>query len=75
MRVVLLMATTWDMEEVRDLVIPLVILRDAIHKAAYIQPTAVMLPLSLVPGMETVFGLPIVRGDRTALLYEPPRRV
>lgn len=59
--------------EVRDAVIPLMILRDDIDMRTAIRPTAVMLPLSLAPKATVVFGLPIIRGDRTALIYEPPQ--
>lgn len=59
--------------ELREALTPLLSLMFDIEKHTVIRPTAIMLPLSLVPDAEKVFGLPVIRGDRTALIYEPPR--
>lgn len=47
------------------------VLRGQIEAATRMRPTAVMLPLSLFPGVEEFYGLPVYRGDRVALIYEP----
>jgi hypothetical protein len=62
-----------EMLDVRDAVLPLVYLQHQIERDTRIKPTAVMLPLSLAPEAHTVWGLPVIRGDRTALIYAPPR--
>ena len=58
---------------IRDAVLPLVFLQHQVERDARLKPTAVMLPVSLAPEARTVWGLPVIRGDRTALIYEPPR--
>ena len=52
-------------------VAPLAALQHDIESATALKPTAMMLPLSVFPGVDEIRGLPVVRGDRTALLYEP----
>jgi hypothetical protein len=61
----------WDAQEVFEALGPVLALEHSIRRATRMVPTAVMLPLSLLPGLDEVKGLPVVRGDRTALLYEP----
>lgn len=63
----------WQQEELREAVVPLLVLGRDIEKHTMIRPTAVMLPLSLAPDATKVFGLPVIRGDRAALIYEPQR--
>lgn len=59
-------------DDVTEYVVPLLILRETIDKGCWLQPTAIMLPLSLLSGVEQIYGLTVVRGDRCALLYEAP---
>ena len=63
----------WDMEELREVIVPLLVLRDTIRRDTNLQPTAMMLPLSLAPNIDTAWGIPVMRGDRAALIYEPVR--
>ena len=60
-----------DTQEVIETVGPLMALRHTVEAHTALRPTAIMLPLSLLRGVEEVYGLPVVRGDRTALIYEP----
>lgn len=57
------------MMQVREIVMPLMIMRDDIYERTMLRPTAIMLPLGLVPESATVFGLDVVPGDRAALMY------
>lgn len=63
----------FESTEIMETIGPCVVLRDDINRHMYLQPTAIMLPLSLYPDIEAVFGLPVYRGDRVALIYEPPK--
>lgn len=66
-----------DREEYRLLmeeVAPVLALEHSIRTHTALQPTALMLPLSLFPDVEMLANLPVVRGDRTALIYEPVKR-
>jgi len=62
---------------IREAVLPLMALADTIDKMTRLRPTAVMLPKALllsVPLTEpTVLGVPVIEGDRAALIFEPPR--
>jgi hypothetical protein len=49
---------------------PLLKLEHEIRRSTALRPTAVMLP-GPVPDDSVLLGLPVVAGDRTALLYEP----
>ena len=52
---------------------PVIVLRSDIQGATMHVASAIMLPLSLFPDMEEIYGMPVVRGDRVALLYEARR--
>lgn len=65
--------SAWDMEELRDMVIPAKMMQRDIHKHTRLSPTAIMLPLSVLPNVDEVLGLPVYRGDRVALIYEAGR--
>jgi len=64
-----------EMNEIRSAIIPLIILRDTIRDHTTLNPAAMMLPdtLPIAPGVNTVYGIPVILGDRCALLYEPPK--
>lgn len=65
-----------DREEYRlimELLAPLAVLKQDIETYTAIRPSAIMLPLSAFPGLEAYLGLPVIRGDRAALIYEPSR--
>lgn len=62
-----------DMDALREAVVPLMILEQAIGDGCSLKPTAVMLPLGMVPHDAEVIGLPVIQGDRVALIYEPSR--
>lgn len=42
-----------------------------IESATALKPTGIMLPLSVFPLLDEIRGIPIIRGDRSALVYEP----
>lgn len=52
---------------------PVRVLEYTIEKHAMLRPTAIMLPLSQFPELTQLWNLPVIRGDRVALLYEPRR--
>jgi hypothetical protein len=56
---------------IMELLAPLAALKQDIESATALRPTAMMLPLSAFPGLEAYLGLPVIRGDRAALLFEP----
>lgn len=58
--------------QIMEMVGPLLVLKQDIDRNTRRRPTAMMLPLSVLPGLETCYGIPVIRGDRTALLYEAP---
>lgn len=63
-----------DREDYRLLmeeVAPLLVLRSDIESATMLRPTAMMLPLSTFPELDSIHGLPVIRGDRRALVFEP----
>lgn len=55
------------MEEVA----PLMVLEAIIRDHAAVKPSAIMLPMSTFPDLEEIYGYPVIRGDRRALLFEP----
>jgi len=63
----------WDEREFFEAIAPLAALEQSVASGTALRPTAVMVPLSFAPGAEAIHGWPVVRGDRFALLYEPPR--
>lgn len=56
---------------VMELLAPLAGLKQNIEMHTALKPTAIMLPLSAFAGLEAVLGLPVIRADRAALVYEP----
>ena len=63
----------WDEQEAVEVLAPLAALRQTVRAAAALQPSAVLLPPSILPGLDAWGGLPVLRGDRAALVFEPPR--
>lgn len=63
----------WRNEDAMDAIAPLVAIKHTIEMGTGLQPSAIMVPLSYW-GYESIFNIPVVRGDRFALLFEPPRR-
>lgn len=64
----------WSDQEIFENVAPLMVLKEDIYKHTAIRPTALMFPLSFLPEAETFSGLPIIRGDRFAVVFEPKKR-
>lgn len=64
-----------DYRLIMELLAPLAALKQDIESSTALKPNAIMLPLSAFPGVEMILSLPVVRGDRTALLYEPRKAV
>lgn len=61
-----------DYQEAMDTVVPLIVIDQEIAEHTMRRPSAVMWPLSFYPYAETWRELPIIRGDRFALIYEAP---
>jgi hypothetical protein len=60
--------------EIKEFVVPLLVLSQEIDKHCWLKPTAIMLPVSLAGnGSGMCMGLPVIAGDRAALIYEPPK--
>lgn len=64
--------SAWSTSEALDIVAPLFVLEWEIREHTALRPSAMMLPFSLLPGATEIRGLPVIRGDRAALLYEAP---
>lgn len=62
-----------EQQEFLELVGPVIVIERAIRAATGLRASALMLPLSLGRGITACFGLPVVRGDRVALMYEKRR--
>lgn len=62
-----------DEMEIRETIVPLKILADDIKGGTMLEPTAMMLPLSMATAFDTAFGIPVIAGDRAALIYEAPK--
>lgn len=56
--------------EAWDALAPMLAVKHNIEVHTAYRATAIMLPLSLAPKATEVYGLPVVRGDRVALMYE-----
>lgn len=61
----------WHERELFEMLAPVKALEQDIQQATMLRPTALMLPLSVLPGADHVLGLAVFRGDRIALIYEP----
>jgi len=60
-------------EEAARVLRPLLVLEHVLWRETALRPTAVMLPGDVLAGATWALGLPVIRGDRAALLLEPPR--
>lgn len=60
-------------DEIRKHLIPLLVLSNEIEKFSRLRPSAMMMPVDFHVEVESIYGMPVVRGDRFALMYEPDR--
>jgi hypothetical protein len=65
--------TDEEIAQITESIGPVLVMRHQIEMHTRYRPTALMLPLSLAPRLETAWGMPVIRGDRVALVYEAPR--
>lgn len=63
----------YDNEELMEVAGSLLAMQHTIYQATLLRPTMMMLPHHAVPEGSIIYGLPVMSGDRAALIYEPPK--
>lgn len=64
--------TAWANREAVEQLGAMMALAYSIQDSTALRPSAIMVPLDMVPGMTVFNDWTVVRGDRVALIYEAP---